>query len=675
MVNGRLTVSKKYLLPILMVFVALIQIAAANTPPTVRINLPSGEHKPGETISATVSITFGSGLHAYQNPPTEPYMIPVTVESGNSATQLKSVRYPRGVDKIVGGVTDAAAVYSGTIQVPVEIVVPNSPGSHEISIKVGYQQCDATTCYAPGSVTGTATIRVSAPAATPPPAETPTQSQPQERDPVREPVETPQTTTEVTPEPIEEPVADEGAAGIAEGMDENFEETEEFFDGEVEDTGEIQLETEPTNMQPENEGLAATLVSAFESRRLLPLIGLCLLIGVFLAATPCVYPMIPITVSYFSNQSAKNPAGRFGLGALYALGIGFTYGAVGGIFAVLGGTVGELFTKPWFLLALSALMVFLALSMFDLYEIRIPNFIAKKLKSRAGPVGAFIMGLLMGFAAAPCAGAFISALAVAVAEAGSIPLGLLTFTSVGIGIGLPFLALASLSAGSAKALPKSGGWLKTVKAILGLVVLWLAYDYLLKGLGFRVGEPNTQVAWIVFYLGAALYLILFEKGGDSRIAVGMKATAALTLGILAGMAFTERSHTLFERELIATGGSVNRIAWVKFDDPAFEEAKASGRPIFIDGTADWCVKCREIEQTILNTPRGITALGTVETLKIDHSTGVDEEYKRKTTEQFNIRGLPHIVVLKPGGEPYMVLNEIKSIDHLEEILRGAGAEF
>lgn len=656
-----------------MVFVAAIQIASANTPPTVRVNLPGGEHKPGETISATLSITFGSGLYAYQNPPSEPYMIPMTVEAGNSTTQLKSVRYPRGVDKIVGGVTDSAAVYSGTIQVPIEIVAPSTPGSHEISIKVGYQQCDATTCYAPGTVTGTATLRVAAAAATPPPVETPTQ--PQERQPETRPETTPETTPEQTPPPTEDPVSDDALTGIGEGLDEDFDATVELFDAEVEDSGTVELETEPANFQPENEGLAATLVSAFESRRLLPLIGLCLLIGIFLAATPCVYPMIPITVSYFSNQSATNPAGRFGLGALYALGIGFTYGAVGGIFAVLGGTVGELFTKPWFLLALAGLMVFLALSMFDLYEIRIPNFIAKRLKSRAGPVGAFIMGLLMGFAAAPCAGAFISALAVAVAEAGSIPLGLLTFTSVGIGIGLPFLALASLSAGSAKSLPKSGGWLKTVKAILGLVVLWLAYDYLLKGLGFRYGEPSTQMAWIVFYLGAALYLILFEKGGDNRLAVGFKASAVLALGVLAGVAFTERNHTIFERELMAAGGSVNRIAWVKFDDPAFERAKASGKPIFIDGTADWCVKCREIEQTILNTPRGITALATVETLKIDHSTGVDDEYKRKTTEQFNIRGLPHIVVLKPGGEPYMVLNEIKSIDHLEEILRGAGAEF
>jgi thiol:disulfide interchange protein DsbD len=457
---------------------------------------------------------------------------------------------------------------------------------------------------------------------------------------------------------------------------------------ETPDTGEASLvvqiwtasDPEPLELKallapgekPRQEGLAGWLLKNFEARNYAMIVLAAVLVGLLLCLTPCVYPMIPITVGYFSNQSAANRGAKLLLGAMYTLGIAITYGAVGGVFAVIGQGVGTLFTQPWFLFSLAALMVVLALSMFDVYEIGVPSFIGKHLKGRSGPVGALIMGLLMGFAAAPCAGALVSAVAIGVADTRSVPLGVTVFTAIGLGLGLPFFALASLSTGASRALPKSGGWLKTVKAILGLVVLWLGADYLFKGLGWRSDDARTFLGWVVFYVGAALYLLFFDRTEPSRLVQGLKGTAVLGLGLLAGIAWQSRSAALFEQSVRADGGSMaTKIQWIPWTEAAFEEAKQSGKPIFIDAWAEWCTECKVIEKKVLNTPEGIRALQGVVTMKIDWSTGQDAGYIESTAKKFDIVGLPHLMFFKPGGAPVKTVNELASVEELKKLVEEA----
>lgn len=422
----------------------------------------------------------------------------------------------------------------------------------------------------------------------------------------------------------------------------------------------------------------------FERGNYLLIILGCVLIGLALTLTPCVYPIIPITVSYFSGQTGGSRAGRIGLGLTYMLGIAITYGAVGGVAAALGGAVGDLFKKPWFLLSLAAFMVFLALSMFDVYQIGIPAPIAKHLKGRSGAIGALIMGLLVGVAAAPCAGALVSGVAIEVARVGSVPIGLLIFTAIGLGIGLPFVVLASMASG-AKTLPKSGGWLKAVKAILGIAVLWLAADYLFKGLGFRADETRTMVAWAIFYAGAAAFLFLFENSGSTRLIFGIKGVAILALGILAGQSLSAYRQLERDAQFAALaakqgGGPAaipTKVNWIKYTPEAFEEAKQSGKPILIDGTADWCAVCKEIDKAVFQKPEAIFALQNVVTFKIDLSTGVDPAYDEMVRKQFDIVGLPKIMLFKPGGEKLRDFNDLKQLPNptvLIEALREAGAK-
>ncbi len=618
------------------------------------MKLESAKAEAGKPVKGVVTVTFASGFHAYQNPPTKDYMIPLKV-AGAAGTKLLKASYPAGITVKVSSEPEPIQVYEGSVQIPVTLVAPAKPGAQKLALTVSYQQCNETQCFRPReqSVEATVTVKqAEAPVAAPVKPQPPEVAQPQQAPPVQpEPAPTAVPAQQTVPQGPTPSVAPQPAPTA-------------------------QTPPEPPVAQPKTTqdggAVADFLNDGFKNRNYGLVFLAALLTGLLLCLTPCVFPMIPITVTFFGNQTGGSTAARFGLGAAYTAGIAVTYGVVGGVVAALGGSVGALFTKPWFLMVLAAIMFGLGLSMFDVYEIGVPRFIAKQLKSRAGVVGALVMGLLMGFAAAPCAGALVIGAATKVAEIGSVGFGILVFTSIGLGLGLPFMALAALSAG-AKAWPKSGGWLGTVKALLGIVVFWLGFDYLLKGLGMRIGDPNTLLAWILAYLVAAAYLLFVEHSGQTRAIFVIKGVAVLALGLLAGSALSQRNQALFEQQLAHSGGTTARVVWTKYTPEAFEQAKRSGKPILIDASADWCVKCQEIKHDVLEKPEAVAALRGVETLVIDHSTGVDQAYIDSTSKQFGIKGLPQVMFFKPGGEPSATVYELKSVDGLKSLLKKAGA--
>lgn len=614
----------------LLLSICTVFALAQDTPPKVQLKLDKATAAAGSVVKGTVIVTFEKGLHGYQNPPSDPSMIPVSVVAADKTLKVLKVEYPKGVN--LAGSSEPVKVYEGTIQIPVQLRAPDKTGKATLKLKVNYQQCTESNCFAPNSVTASATLEVTK---------------------------------------------------------KNGEEIVETASEPVDDTSQPQLiarTTDGSSPAPaEDDSFVARLIrDGFAKKNYAWVMLACLLTGLALALTPCVYPMIPITVSFFSGQSAGSRAGRIGLGVMYMVGIAITYGAVGGVAASLGGAVGELFKKPWFLFGLAAFMAFLALSMFDVYQIGIPGPIARHLKGRSGAVGALVMGLLVGFAAAPCAGALVAAFAVEVAKIGQVSAGLLVFTTIGIGLGLPFVVIGAMSTG-AKALPKSGGWLKAVKAVLGIVVFWIAADYLFKGLGFKPEEGRTAIAWAVFFALSAGYLFVFENSGSTRLIFGIKGAAILVLGVLAGQSL--QAYGQIEKEqklatLIAQTGAKDaaiptRINWIKYTPEAFEEAKASGKPILIDGTADWCLVCKEIEHAVFAKPEAIVALRNVVTMKIDLSTGVDPAYDEMVRKQFNIVGLPHIMLMKPGGEQARLFQDLKQLPNpkvLIDALKEVGAE-
>jgi len=192
-----------------------------------------------------------------------------------------------------------------------------------------------------------------------------------------------------------------------------------------------------------------------------------------------------------------------------------------------------------------------------------------------------------------------------------------------------------------------------------------AADFMFKGLGMRSDEPRTLVAWSAFYLLGALYVALVDNSGTSRAITSLKALFALGLGVLAGMSWSESKSP-------AGPG----IPWETFTPERFQQAVASGKPIVVDATADWCALCHEIENAVFKPREGVEAMQGVVPLRIDMSTGVDPKYIEEARRRFNIKGLPHIIFFAPGGRQVSVVNgyqQLDTVEKLKEHLRRAGA--
>ncbi|MDR3688478.1 MAG: protein-disulfide reductase DsbD family protein [Fimbriimonas sp.] len=141
--------------------VSAISFAQMDTPPVVKLKVGSPVVLASKPFKATLSVTFGPGLHAYQNPPSDPTNIPITVKAGDKVFKVLSVSYPKGVAKAIPAETKAINVYSGTIQIPITLQAPAKTGRLPIEVSLGYQQCTDQSCFPPSSVTAKATVIIS----------------------------------------------------------------------------------------------------------------------------------------------------------------------------------------------------------------------------------------------------------------------------------------------------------------------------------------------------------------------------------------------------------------------------------------------------------------------------------------------------------------------------------
>ena len=154
-----MNVKRLAILPLLIGAAVVAQVSARSFPdvPKVAVTLPA-KAKAGQTVTGTISVTIGAGLHAYQNPPSKDYMIPLSVSVSTPGAKLKSAKYPVGKSGVFSGET--ARVYEGTVRIPVSIVLPKKHGKQQIAFKVHYQECNQSACFPPGDVTVSAAINV-----------------------------------------------------------------------------------------------------------------------------------------------------------------------------------------------------------------------------------------------------------------------------------------------------------------------------------------------------------------------------------------------------------------------------------------------------------------------------------------------------------------------------------
>ncbi|KAB2890303.1 MAG: cytochrome C biogenesis protein, partial [Desulfobulbaceae bacterium] len=232
-------------------------------------------------------------------------------------------------------------------------------------------------------------------------------------------------------------------------------------------------------------GLAAT---AGETSAPGPLHGWAMiltLVGIFaggmaLNLTPCVYPMIPITVSYFGGQATRGGEARGRLtvhGLCYLLGLAFTNSLLGVAASLTGGLLGAMLQNPVVLLVVAGVLVFFATSLLGLWEMRLPSGLTQAAaRSYTGYFGSLFMGITLGVVAAPCIGPFVLGLLTWVAGMGSPWIGFVVFFTLSLGLGLPLFVLAMFS-GQLEKLPRSGGWMIWVRKLMGWVLVGMAAHF------------------------------------------------------------------------------------------------------------------------------------------------------------------------------------------------------
>jgi thiol:disulfide interchange protein DsbD len=380
-------------------------------------------------------------------------------------------------------------------------------------------------------------------------------------------------------------------------------------------------------------GLFSGDIAGVLSSRGLPLtLFVILVLGLALNLTPCVYPLIPITVAFFSSQTEGKRSRQFGLAVFYVLGLALTYSVLGVFSALSGRLFGAWLQSPVVLIFFAALMLVMSASMFGAFEIRVPHFITDRAGARSGFVGAMTMGLLAGIVAAPCVGPFIISLIALVSQSGNIGLGFVLFFVLALGLGLPYLILGMFSTGLA-AMPRSGPWMVQIKQALGFVLIAMAFYFLRPMVGDLVYGWGAAVSLLA---GATFLIVRRPQGAAAGSSVRFIAAVLLLAG---GVFFAYQ----VSRPKEAT------IQWVKFDETKLAGAAASQKPVMIDFYADWCLPCKELDK---NTFTDVAVRGEAERfvpLKADLTRTADPETK-KLSEKYKILGVPTIVFLDASGK-------------------------
>ncbi len=333
------------------------------------------------------------------------------------------------------------------------------------------------------------------------------------------------------------------------------------------------------------------------------LLGLLLvfLAGLGASLTPCVYPMIPITMAIIGTKGSGKGRG-FLLSLSLVLGMAVTYTALGVFAAMSGATFGSFAQKPAFLIPVSVLFALFALSLFGVFELDLPQGLKARLQGdgpRKGFGGAFIMGLVLGPLAAPCVGPIVASVLVGIAQQGQVFLGGLQLFVFSLGMGVLFMAVGTFSS----ALPRSGDWLTQLKHIMGVVVLGFA------AWNIRLLAPEwlNAALWMGVLLVAAVVLGAFRS--TDELGKGLQKGVALVLlavGVLLGVKAVEGG---LDVQLLPKGsGTVQaEVAprlWIENDlEGAQKRAKAEGKLLLVDTYTSWCAQCKELDHKTWPSPQ------------------------------------------------------------------------
>ena len=542
---------------------------------------------PGETFQLAVRLSMKPGWHVQSNQPSDENFIATELRLKlPEGLEVGALSYPPGEDLDAPALGGTISVYHDGAVMGAEIrVAPDAPvGEVEVAGILRYQACNDRMCLFPKNQDVAFSLRVD-----------------------------PQAASSVALHP------DVFAALAHEA------------EGQARAGAETAATTSVTG-QIQSRGFALWLLGVF-------------VLGLGLNLTPCVYPVIAVTISFFGRQGGST-AGRGLRSAAYSGGILAMFTALFLLAGLTGGLFGSWLQNQWVLAALALLLVALALSNFGLYELQAPAWIRNRAAGgRTGIVGAFLMGLTMGIVAAPCVGPLIAGLLIWVGQQGDVVQAGVVGLALSAGLALPYFVLG-IFADSIGSMPKSGDWMDWVKHLMGFVLLGVALYFLSPILPDSWFIP----AFIVLVAVSTLYLALFDRAGRSSHAMWFIRGVVLTSAVGAA---------IFLIQLDRAEG----IEWQPYSRDALTQAAAEGRPAMVEFTADWCVPCRVMEYQAFKNSDVVEESQRFVRLRVD-LTHQEDPLAQEAVERFGVAGPPTIVFLGTDGR------EIADLRVLEQV--GAG---
>jgi thiol:disulfide interchange protein DsbD len=401
-------------------------------------------------------------------------------------------------------------------------------------------------------------------------------------------------------------------------------------------------------------------------------VGLAALMGALSLLTPCVFPMVPITVSFFTNRASKNRREAVTQALVYGAGIILTFTGVGFALAVTFGAAGlnRFAADPWLNLGVTALFLFFAMSLFGVYELALPSSMLTAASKADSGKGRYVGTILMGFAftltSFTCTAPFLGTLLVLASQGQwQWPLaGMLAFSSV---FALPFIILA-LAPQLISSLPRAGGWLMSVKATMGLLELAAAFKFLSNAdLVWHWNiftRTNVLIAWVLIAIVLVAYLLgAFKLGHAPRLkrpGAMRLATAAFCAIIVVWLGRGVAGQRLGELEAFlppadlsgaAAGGE---LSWVMNDyEAGLVQAKKEGRPMLVDFTGYTCTNCRWMEANMFPRPDVTQELARYVRVRLytDGQGEMYQRYQKLEQELFGTVALPYYAVFNSDGKP------------------------
>ena len=360
-------------------------------------------------------------------------------------------------------------------------------------------------------------------------------------------------------------------------------------------------------------------------------LGVTLLLGLTLNLTPCVYPLISVTLGFFGSQST--PGGKpWPLAVAYVAGITLSLATLDVTASLAGGLFGAPLQHPAVLVALALLLATVAMSSLGFFEIRAPSALMQRFGgSSTGIGGAFLMGLTMGIVAAPCIGPVVLGLLLYVGAERDVWKGFSLFLSMGLGMGLPYVFLAT-AAGSLDKLPGSGEWLSWMNRLFGVLLLGMAVYFVAP----LLGHEFMRFFLPAFVAAGAIYLGFLEPSGRALrgFTMGRRLAGATALVVAAWLGLSSTQ---------ASAG----IRWQPLAASSLDHAVSSKRPAVVEFAAEWCLPCVEMEHSTFTDPEVLRDAARFSMLQADvtESNGENE----LLLEESGVLGVPTIIFYDSAG--------------------------